>query len=145
MATFLKNINMVSRSATMFRDAEISRVSGLNGYQTKYILSVCNNPGISQDALAKILFVNKSNVARQLNLLEEQGYIERHADPSDRRVSLVFPTAAAEELLPRIREVNAKWREIITEGFSEAEKAELLRLTEKLYLNAVKFSENNYD
>ena len=38
-----------------------------------YILNVCRNPGISQEALSQLIFVNKSNVARQLAVLEEKG------------------------------------------------------------------------
>ena len=145
MATFLKNINMVSRSATMYSDGEISKISPLKGYHAKYILTLCANPGVSQDQLAKTLFLNKSNVARQLTVLEELGYIERHPDPYDRRVSLVFPTDKADEILPAIRSINARWREVITEGFTEGEKEELLRLTQRLYENAMKYMEGKSD
>ena len=138
MATFLKNINMVARSATQFSEEQLSKVSDLKGYHSKYILTVCANPGVSQDALARAIFVNKSNVARQTVALEEMGYVERRQG-EDKRVSLVYPTQKALEILPVIRGINAKWREVITEGFSEEEKQVLLSLTERLYKNAVKF------
>lgn len=144
MASFLKNINMVARSATQYSESRLSEISELKGYQAKYILNVCSNPGISQDALAKIMFVNKSNVARQLAALEESGYVERKQG-EDKRVSLVYPTEKAEKILPVIRGVNAKWREVITEGFSEEEKELLVSLTERLYKNAVKYMEAQLD
>ena len=144
MATFLKNIKMVARSATQFSEEQLAKVSDLKGYHTKYILNVCANPGVSQDALAKAIFVNKSNVARQTVALEEMGYIERrHGD--DKRVSLVYPTRKALEILPVIRGINARWREVITEGFSDEEKKILLSLTERLYNNAVKYMEEQVD
>ena len=34
-------------------------------------------PGISQKLLGQLIFVNKSNVARQLAVLEEKGYVRR--------------------------------------------------------------------
>lgn len=145
MASFLKNINMVSRSATLFGDTELSKASPLKGYQSKYLLTVCSNPGVSQDDLARMLFVHKSNVARQIAQLEAEGYVVRREDPSDRRISRVFPTAAAEEILPVIRGVNARWREVICEGFSEEEKKTLYDLTERLYKNAVKYMEEKGD
>lgn len=134
---------MVSRSGTEFSEERLTQISSLKGYQAKYILSVCNHPGVSQDDLAKILFVNKSNVARQLSVLEEEGYVERREDPFDRRVSLVYPTKKAEDIRPIIRQVNAEWREVITEGFSDEEKETLLKLTEKLYFNALKYMEGD--
>ena len=145
MASFLKYINMVARSATLFSDEEICKISPLKGYQNKYLLNVCSNPGVTQDELAKIMFVNKSNVARQLAALEELGYIERREDPYDRRASLVFPTDKAEEILPKIREINARWREVICEGFTDGEKEELVTLTSRLYENAIKYMEKKGD
>lgn len=144
MATFLKNINMVARSATQYSESRLSEICDLKGYQAKYILNVCSNPGISQDALAKIMFVNKSNVARQIAALEEQGYVERKQG-EDKRVSLVYPTKKANEILPVIRSVNAKWREVITDGFTEEEKELLLSLTDRLYKNAIKYMEEQLD
>lgn len=144
MATFLKNINMVSRSATQFCDEQLCKISDLKGYHAKYLLNVCANPGVSQDALARTLFVNKSNVARQLSVLEEEGYILRKQG-EDRRVSLVYPTGKAHEAVAVIKGINAKWREVITDGFTETEKETLLRLTERLYLNAVKYMEGKID
>ena len=144
MASFLKNINMVARSATQFSDEKLSAVSPLKGYQAKYILNICANPGISQDALARTMFVNKSNVARQLAVLEEQGYATRRQG-EDKRVSLVYPTEKAQEILPVIRGVNAEWRKVITEGFTDEEREILLSLTERLYKNAVKFMEEHVD
>lgn len=144
MATFLKNINMVARSATQFLEEKLSEISDLKGYHSKYILNVCANPGISQDALARTMFVNKSNVARQIAVLEEMGYVERRQG-EDRRVSLVYPTPKALEILTVIRKINAEWREVITEGFSGSEKDTLLSLTERLYANALKYMEEQID
>lgn len=144
MATFLKNINMVSRAATQYSEERLAEVTDLKGYHSKYILTVCNNPGVSQDALARVLFVNKSNVARQLSVLEDLGYVERRSG-EDRRVSLVYPTERAFTVRETIRKINAEWREVICEGFSDGEKELLLHLTERLYQNAVKYMEEKID
>ena len=139
MATFLKNINMISRSYTLFADGELGKISPLKGYHAKYLLAVCNNPAIPQDKLAENLFVHKSNVARQIAQLEKLGLVRRITDPMDRRVSLVHPTDEGEEIVEKIRAINGRWREIICEGFSEEEKDVLYGLTERMYKNAVKF------
>lgn len=140
MPSFLKNIHMVSRAATQYLEERLQQSGlGIKGCHAKYLFAICNNSGISQDKLAKIVFVNKSNVARQLAVLEESGIIERRACESDARCLLVYPTEKAMAYLPFIRSVNAEWREAITQGFSDEEKALLLSLTERLYENAVAY------
>ena len=49
----------------------------------------------SQEQLVKEIYVHKSSVARQLALLEQNGFITRSACPSDRRQLLVYPTEKA--------------------------------------------------
>ncbi len=137
MATFLKNINMISNSAAKFLEQELP--AQVKGWQSKYVLCVCNNPGITQDGIAKEIFVNKSNVSRQVAALEAAGLFRREEDEQDSRVSHIFPTDKATELRETIRAANARWREIITEGLSPEEKEELFRLTSVLYENAEKY------
>ncbi len=138
VATFLKNINAVSRASTQFLDETLSG-RDVKGFQCKYILTVCNNAGVSQDKIAKLMFVNKSNVARQLGDLEERGYIERRQSEEDKRILLVYPTEKAIEFLPEIRAANARWRSLITSGFTDEEKEALFLLTDKLYKNAAAY------
>lgn len=138
MATFMKNITLVSQSAALFRDEHL-KDAGVTGYQAKYILAVCNEEGISQDKLAKTLFVNKSNVARQMSALEHAGYVTRVQCDTDRRVYNVYPTQKAKELYPEIKRINTQWRGKVCEGLSEEEQEELARLMTKLVENAKKY------
>ena len=135
MATFLKNLNAISRGTTLFRDEKLKSF-GLNGHQVKYLFAVCNSEGVSQDELANLLFVNKSNVARQMTALEEGGFIRREQSAEDKRVSRVFPTEKAKSLMPFIRSVNDEWRAVLCAGLSEEECGQLSRLLEKLVENA---------
>lgn len=144
MATFLKNVHLVSRASTQFLDGRLG-VEGLCGYHCKYLLTVCHNPGLTQDKIAKIMFVNKSNVARQIGYLAEQGFIERVKSNDDGRAYLVYPTQKALQALPLIREANAEWRKSITEGFTEEEVELLSSLTARLVQNAQKFLEGDGD
>lgn len=76
---------------------------GLCGGQAMYLFRLCHEPGLSQDELARRLYVNKSNVARQVAKLEQQGYVMRKSSPEDKRVQLVYPTEKAIKLLPSCR------------------------------------------
>lgn len=135
MATFLKNITLVSQSAALYRDDRLKKAE-VSGYQARYILSVYDNEGVSQDKLAKIMLVNKSNVARQVSALEAAGYLTRRQSEEDKRVMCVYTTDKGKEIVPLIREVNASWRKLICEGLSEEDKAELDRILQLLVDNA---------
>lgn len=140
MEKFMKNIQLIARSADLFREEELKNLN-IGGCQTKYLLAVAREPGISQEELSRSLFVNKSNVARQIEALERAGFVRREENEHDRRAVLVYPTDKLEEALPRIRDVFAAWRALVTEGFTEEERETLARLTGKLVENARRYME----
>ena len=140
MAKFMKNINLVSRSAEVFREERL-KDCGIRGCQSKYVLVIAKNPGVSQEDISRMLFVNKSNVARQIGFLETAGFVKKVGNDKDRRAVHLYPTEKLLGALPRVKEVLAEWRALVTEGFTEDEKAELARLSEKMVENARKFME----
>lgn len=135
MQHILKNLSAVAQSIALFRDVQLEE-AGITGYQAKYLLAVFNAEGISQDGLAKRLLVNKSNVARQVGALEVAGYLKREQSAEDKRVMLVYTTDAGKGIIPLIRAANEKWKEVLCEGLSQAEREELASLLEKLVKNA---------
>ena len=140
MAKFMKNINLVSRSAEVFREERL-KDCGIRCCQSKYVLVIAQNPGVSQEDISRMLFVNKSNVARQIGFLETAGFVKKVGNDKDRRAVHLYPTEKLLGALPRVKEVLAEWRALVTEGFTEEEKAELQRLSEKMVENARKFME----
>ena len=140
MAKFMKNINLVSRSAEVFREERL-KDCGIRGCQSKYVLVIAQNPGVSQEDISRMLFVNTSNVARQIGFLETAGFVKKVGNDRDRRAVHLYPTEKLLGALPRVKEVLAEWRALVTEGFTEEEKAELARLSEKMVENARKFME----
>lgn len=128
---YLKNIGIIARCSDMFRD-DYFRDTGVNGRQCVCLLHICRQPGITQDSLSKTLFIDKSNVTRQMSLLEEAGYITRCPDENDRRQIRVFPTEKALALLPAIREGFRVWREYLNEALTEEEMSVLCSAADKL-------------
>ena len=141
MPSLTRQINVIGRCASMYR-AEQLKDTDLGPIHHSYILAVCNNPGISQDALAKHICINRSNVTRQLTYLEEKGYVERRTSETDRRVLLVYPTDKATESLPRIREMLKVWNEYLTEGFSADELDQLHEMLGRIADRAKAYVEN---
>ena len=87
MESIIRSINHIARLASLYRERELKKY-GLGPMHHTYILNVCRNPGISQEALGQLIFVNKSNVARQLAVLEEKGYVRRQTSSLDGRRQL---------------------------------------------------------
>lgn len=131
MHPFMRQIAITYRCALRFREKELTD-TGLSGCQTPYLTALYRRPGISQEEMARELNVNKSSVTRQLSALEEKGYVERRADPLDKRSLLIFPTPKALELHDRIFLCYRDWSRYLTEDFSPQEQAELSRLMAKI-------------
>ena len=143
MVGLMKNINRIARCAEQYRNDRLEPF-GLTGSQYSVILSVCREPGITQDRLSELVYINKSNVARQLSQLEENGYVTREQGEKDRRMIKVFPTEKSLETVPVIRDTLRQWSEYITEGFDESEKEILLAMLEKMKDRAAEYLEKGY-
>lgn len=131
MGALMKYINRISRCSTLFRNGKLEH-EGLNGYQHVYIRNICREPGISQDNLAKYIYVNKSSVTRQLALLEQNGFITRTPSDKDRRVMRVFPTQKALNILPEIKKLSAEWESAITADLTDNERNLIVSILERI-------------
>lgn len=141
MASIMKFINRTSRCFTLYRNNRLEN-EGINGYQHLYIIKICRNPGISQEELVREIYVNKSSVARQLLILEQNGFICRQPSKNDRRQLLVYPTDKALEIFPKVLEVREGWNKKLLEGFSDEEKSRLSSMLERIMDRAEYLLEN---
>lgn len=122
MSRFMKTLNNISRSQAIYRHNRISADDLQTGHYA-FVLAVCREPGRSQEELARELCINKSTVARNLNYLEEKGYISRNSLPSDKRQFSVYPTDKMLAVLPEIRQASVEWMTLLSEGIPEEELA----------------------
>lgn len=107
------NILAIARCSCQFRSERMAAY-GLKACHTSYLVNICAHPGISQDKLAQIIYINKSNVARQSAFLEEQGYITRQPSSTDKRVMELYPTEKALALLPEVKAILQEWDDLLT-------------------------------
>lgn len=110
MDSFVKMINRIARLSALYREKEFKKLD-LGEMHHAYILSICDEPGISQEALACKIFINKSNVARQLAQLDQKGFITRQNDEKDARRLRIFPTDKALAIEAEIRSILADWNQ----------------------------------
>lgn len=131
MVAFTHNLNIVGRCTQMQRSQRFKTL-GICGGQVPYLLRLCRHPGMTQEELARALYVNKSTAARSINHLEKAGYVERRSSPEDKRCLMLVPTDAALEALPEIRAAIREWNDYLLEDFDEAERALLMSMMEKV-------------
>jgi DNA-binding MarR family transcriptional regulator len=72
------------------------------------VLPYLDEDGIRATELARLSGRHKQIVGRLLDELEELGYVQRLADPSDRRAKLVMPTRRGLELMKLGDEIVAE-------------------------------------
>ncbi len=116
------------------------RSTDLRGSQLNYLLAVCRCPGASQETLAGLLGVDKSNVARQMSELESLGYVSRRRDESDRRRMFVDPTDRAFEVLPTLVDIVSECQHELTRGMSAEETELLCELIARMAHNAARLT-----
>ncbi len=120
MSKFMKMLNNISRSQAIYRHNKIS-AEDLQANHYAFVLAICREPGRSQEELAQELCVNKSTVARNLNYLEDKGYITRQSLPHDKRQFSVFPTEKMFTVFPKIKAASAEWMALLSEGIPNDE------------------------
>ena len=140
MPSITRNLNIIARCGNQFRSALLAD-TGISAVQAPYLLHICASPGMSQEQLARALHVNPSNAARQLSLLEGQGFIDRRVSPQDKRLMEIHPTSKALACVPLIREVNDQWNAYLTEGISPGDLEALERMLDHMRGRAIKWDE----
>ena len=142
MSELTHNITDIARCAAQYRTEELAPL-GLKACHGSYLSVICACPGITQDQLARRIYINKSNVARQLAIMEEEGFVERRACTEDKRAMRVYPTDKALEVLPKINAILVRWEECLTQDLSEKEKILLTQMLCKMKLHAADWMENH--
>lgn len=99
---------------------------GLTRSQWWVLTHLYFNEGISQTELSGILDVERATLGRLLDRLEEKGWVERRADPSDRRLKRVFLTGEVEELLRTMRSLAGDLRGDALTGLNPTQQEQLL-------------------
>lgn len=103
--------------------------------QCKALLYLSRNEGISQKRLAELAEIEPMTLVRILDRMEADGWIERRADPVDRRARSLYTTTGAKPVLEQIDKFSAQMRAEALHGLSADERTQLLKLLERVHAN----------
>ena len=121
MSEIVRDMTEITRCGVQYRTDKLAPF-GLKACHASYLAEICSTPGISQDQLARRICINKSNVARQVATLEEDGIVQRVPGTEDKRVINLYPTEKTLQLLPQIQQLVDAWENCITGDLSAEEK-----------------------
>lgn len=120
-ADISKFVSMIYRFGQIYYDRIINEYHIGCGQQF-FLLSISNNPGISQYELTRGSSFDKGTIAKAVKKLQEQGYLRREQDLNDKRIYKLYVTKEAEPIICMTREAILNWREILTKSLTEEEK-----------------------
>ncbi|MBV9586118.1 MAG: MarR family transcriptional regulator [Alphaproteobacteria bacterium] len=106
---------------------------GLTRAQCRTIGYIARNEGINQAGLADLLEIRPMTLVRQIDRMEEAGWIERRADPADRRARRLFLTAKARPILGRILHVANETRHEALARLKPGEAEQLIDLLTRVH------------
>jgi len=124
MSQFSRDVNTIDRYLRRHR-REYMEPLGLKGIHARLFMLICRKPGCSQDQLAKQMGFDKSTIARQVELLEDQGFVTRKMGEKDKRILCVYPTEKMRQFQPGLDAAMQTWEEALLQDLTEAERQQL--------------------
>lgn len=103
--------------------------------QCKALFHLARSEGISQKRLAELSEIEPMTLVRILDRMEADGWIERRADPADRRARSLYLKSGATPVLEQIDRISAQMRVEALHGLSADERNQLLKLMERVHAN----------
>lgn len=103
--------------------------------QHDFLYVICNNQGISQKELSKILHIGKTTTAKTIKHLEKKGYVRREKDINDKRFYKLYLTEKGNEIAPLMNQSFEEMLELYGQGFSDQEYAYVLDALKKILGN----------
>ena len=110
-----------------------ARRLGLTRAQCRTLGYLARNEGINQAGLADLLEIRPMTLVRQIDRMEEAGWIERRADPADRRARRLYLTAKARPVLGRIWNIANETRDEALARLSSHEAEQLIDLLHRVH------------
>jgi DNA-binding MarR family transcriptional regulator len=108
---------------------------GLTRAQWGLLTHLRRKNGLRQTDLACLMELQPISLTRLIDRMVKNGWVERRADPEDRRTNRIFLTEKVKPVLGRLQEIGRKTREEAQAGISQEERDQLLQLLLRIRAN----------
>ncbi len=117
------------------RFEERARALGLTLAQCRVLVQLSKREGISQAELAELAELEPMTLVRVLDRMEADGWVERRADPSDRRARCLYLTLAGRPLVEKVWTLVDLTRGECVAGLSLAQTEAFITSMETIHAN----------
>jgi MarR family transcriptional regulator, transcriptional regulator for hemolysin len=100
---------------------------GLSSAQWRLLARLVKEEGATQARLSELLEIEPISVSRLIDRMEEGGWVERRADPADRRARNVYATAKGRAAFETVKSIAGDVFEQALAGVPSADRAVLIR------------------
>ena len=125
-------ITLIYRNHAKYLNSKVEDVNLTYGLYP-FLIEIFKHNGISQEDLAKVLYLNESTVTRSLNKLEKKGFVKK---TPEKRKKIITITDEGAKIAKKVMNYDEKWDEIIKKDLTEEEyinfKKTLIKICEGL-------------
>ncbi len=119
------------------------RTLGLTRAQWVVIARVHRHPGLSQTEISDLLEIEKATAGRLIDRMEAKGWLERRADPNDRRINRMHLTKEAERLHALIWPIAEGTVDAALQDLSTTERRTLSKLMRRVKQQLLQLAEDD--
>lgn len=103
-----------------------------------FLRYIMKNEGISQEEVAQNMYLDKATVSKGVNLLVNKGYIQKKANPKDKREYRLFVTKKASNMEEMIDGFHREINEYLVKDLNEEEILQLRTILNKIINQPIK-------
>ena len=112
-----------------------AREIGLTRAQWRVLTQLRRREGINQTALAEIMEIEPISLGRHIDRLVEKDFVERRADPRDRRAWRLYLRPEAQPVMDKLRALSNVNRKEVLQGIPAEESEALIDTLLKIKAN----------
>jgi len=135
-------VSMIHRTHMIFVNDKIKHMD-INAGQIPFLMVLSHEEGITQDDLASHFHIDKGVVARALRKLEDNEYLFREIDPSNRRRHRIYLTEKGKTTVPKITAIDKEWENAICSRLSKEEYNHISGILKTMALNCLEIVDKN--
>lgn len=134
MIDILRDIGVIARSLDSIANIEFKDLNLTRG-QYLYLVRIKENPGIIPDNLSEMIKVDRTTASRAIQKLEQNGLIEKRADPVNKKIKRLFTTSQGDKLAKYIVKENYYSNVVALKGLSDEEIKTFSQILNKIKKN----------
>ncbi|WP_420823454.1 MarR family winged helix-turn-helix transcriptional regulator [Streptomyces natalensis] len=127
----------LARLHRMFAGQLLRRI-GLHPGQELVMMHLWELGPQRQTDLVRLMDSDAATMTRTVRRLEQAGFVRRRPSPTDKRASLIEPTAASHALRREVEQVWSRLEDLSTADLSDDERTAALHTLERLEQNLVR-------